>query len=75
MSVQHKPIDAKVSSVCRWTDRHIDRQTLHLADGIVAGSAQVQVNDCFPADAQTDSQQTLLIKKMTRWMMYAWMMF
>jgi hypothetical protein len=57
------------------TDRWIDRLTLHLADGIVAESSQIQMKDCFPADAQTDSQQTLPTKKTTRWMMYAWMMF
>ena len=65
----------KVSSFRRWTDRQMSGQTQHLADGTVAESAQVQTGDCFPADAQTDSQQTWLTKKMMRWMMYAWMMF
>ena len=59
----------------RQTDRQTDRLTRLLADEIVTGSAQAQIGDSLPADAQTDSQQTLLIKKMMRWMMYAWMMF
>ncbi len=59
----------------RQTDRQTDRLTGLLADEIVTGSAQAQIGDSLPADAQTDSQQTLLIKKMMRWMMYAWMMF